>query len=102
MPELPIKQRWKIHRAIMRGLPIPPDQAAAADATARHLRIMTWVGAGYLVVGLCWVARAIIGGTGTSEWLRWLSAAGFLTLSVCPLFAGYRARRMLRAGKRRL
>ena len=92
------QQRRLIHRAVEFGLPVPPHLAGPAVAYARRcLRLFTWVGAGCLLCGLGWLAVAIRGGRGNPEWLRWLFAAGYLSLAAGMLFVRYNARRTIRA-----
>lgn len=91
------EQRRQIHRAMMKGLPVPPELAAQAEAMARPLRLFSWLGALELLVGLFNTVLAVMGGSGDPDWIRWLVAICLLVSAVVMLYIGYRARRLLRS-----
>jgi hypothetical protein len=94
---LPHEQKQLIHRAVVRGRPVPADVTdAAIDYAGRLSRSGTLSGIASLLTGLGATATAITYGSEPLDWLRWLLAAGSLTFAAYALFIGYRARRMIR------
>jgi hypothetical protein len=96
VPRLPREQRRLIHRAVVRGSPVSVNATDAAVAYARRLRSSTLTGIACLLSGLAGTASAITYENGPLDWLRWLIAAGALTLAAYSLFISYRARRTIR------
>lgn len=60
-PYLPSEQRRLVYRQMMRGLPVPSHLADAAIAYAGRLRLLTWIGVVYLLLGAGWLVRAVVG-----------------------------------------
>ena len=94
LQSLPKPQQRRIHRAVILGRPVPPDQAAVAAGHARRLRWISVVGGIIAVIGVALlVATAFVPHT---TWASWITPAALLVWGAIFLFLGFNARRAAR------
>jgi hypothetical protein len=91
---LPKPQQRRIHRAVILGRPVPPDQAAEAAGHARHLRWVSVVGGIIAVIGAALLVAAAFAPHTT--WASWITPAALLVWGAIFLFLGFNARRAAR------